>query len=79
MDAFIQEVSNFINWFMETVSSLVNFLVSFVEDLVYVVDLTAKFVVKIPTYLNWLPSEVLSIIVICFGIVVVYKILGREG
>lgn len=79
MESFFYQFSQFFTWLQETVTSLVDFLISFVNDLIFVVDLTARFVTNIPSYLNWLPSECLSIIIIAFGIVVVYKILGREG
>lgn len=55
------------------------FLFSTIQDIVYVVKLTSKCLVRIPSYFSWLPSELLTIVVALFGIVVVYKILGREG
>lgn len=58
---------------------LVDFVISFVQDIVYLIGLTADFVAKIPSLFSWLPSEALSLIMIAFGIVVVYKVLGREG
>ena len=58
---------------------LVDFVISFVQDIVYLIGLTADFVAKIPSLFSWLPSEALSLIIIAFGIVVVYKVLGREG
>lgn len=75
----MQEIEQFFGWLYEALSSVIDFLISFVNDLVYIVDLTATFVLKIPIYLGWLPSQVLSIIIVCFGVVVIYKILGREG
>lgn len=61
------------------ITSLVDIVISFVEDIVYVVKLCTTFVLKIPTLFSWLPSEAIAIIVIIFGVVVVYKIMGREG
>lgn len=58
---------------------LVDFVISFIKDIVYLISLTAEFVGKIPSLFSWLPTEALSLIVIAFGIVVVYKVLGREG
>lgn len=65
--------------FITTVFSLINFLLSLVEDLIYIVALLADFVVKIPYYLSWLPSGVIAIIVAIFAVVVIYKVAGREG
>ena len=61
------------------ITSLVDFVVGMIEDLVYVVKLCGSFVAKIPTLFSWLPASVVAIIVIIFAIVVIYKILGREG
>lgn len=74
----MEVVEQFFGWLYEALTSIMDFLISFVTDLVYIVDLTGTFVLKIPIYLGWLPSQVLSIIVVCFGIVVLYKILRRR-
>lgn len=79
MTEFFYQFSQFFTWLQNTVSSLIDFLISFVNDLIFVVDLTARFVINIPSYLNWLPSQCLSVIIIAFSVVVIYKILGREG
>lgn len=55
------------------------FLVGLIEDIAYMVEMVGKFVAKIPSYFDWLPTEILAVVLIGFGIVVVYKILGREG
>lgn len=65
--------------FFEVIMSLVDFVIGFVEDIVYVVKLCGKFVPKIPDYFSWLPTEVLALIVTAFSVVVIYKVLGREG
>lgn len=61
------------------IMSLVDFVIGIVEDLVYVVTLCTKFVLTIPRFFAWLPSGVVALIVTIFAIVVIYKILGREG
>lgn len=75
----MQEILNFFTWLQETLTSVIEFLIDFVEGLISIISLTATFVVMVPSYLSWLPSQVLSIIVVAFGIVVIYKISGREG
>ena len=69
---FIKGIANF-------VVSLVQFVIDFIGDIVYMISLTAQFAVNIPTYFAWLPDVIVSIIVTIFSIVVIYKILGREG
>lgn len=68
----VQDIGNFF-------STVIDFVISFVEDVVYVIKLTAETVAKIPDYFDWLPSSVVAIIVSAFAIVVIYKVLGREG
>ena len=63
----------------EFFSSIYDFTISFFEDIVYVIKLTGEFVAKIPEYFAWLPDSVLALVVALFGIVVIYKVLGREG
>lgn len=61
------------------ITSLVDFVVGMIEDLVSVVVLCGKFVLKIPTLFSWLPPEAVALIVTIFAVVVIYKVLGREG
>lgn len=63
----------------EAIVSIFDFIVSLFSDIVYLVQLTGKFLLEIPNYFSWLPSSYLSMITILFSIVVLYKILGREG
>lgn len=58
---------------------IVDFIVGFFEDVVYMIQLTGKVVVSIPSYFSWMPGEIVTLIVIIFGVVVLYKVLGREG
>lgn len=55
------------------------FLYDFVKDIIYMIELVGEAVAQIPDYISWLPVEVVTIIVSIFAIVVIYKILGREG
>lgn len=61
------------------ISTVVDFVISFFRDLVFTIQLIAKFIAQIPSYFSWLPVQILTLIVALFGIVAIYKILGREG
>lgn len=63
----------------DAIVSIFDFIVSFFQDIVYMIQLTGKVVLSIPDYFSWLPGELVTLLVILFGIVVIYKILGREG
>ena len=56
-----------------------DFIISFFQDLIYMIQLLGKFLGQIPNYFSWLPSEILAPLLLLFAIVVIYKILGREG
>lgn len=65
--------------FLNDTLAFFDFLIQMIKDVVYVVTLCNDFVKKIPLMFSWLPSPIVSVIVIIFAIVVIYKILGREG
>lgn len=75
----MQAILDFFTGIWNVITSLIDFVVGIVEDLVYVVKLTGTFLVQIPNYFGWLPTAYVTLIVTIFGIVVIYKILGREG
>lgn len=70
---------DFIAGIGEAIGAAFNFFISFISDIVYVVELTASFLTQIPSLFAWLPGAISALIVTGFGIVVVYKVLGREG
>lgn len=63
----------------DVITGLVDFVIGFIEDLVYVVKICGKFLAKIPDFFSWLPVEIVALVVVLFSIVVIYKIMGREG
>lgn len=75
MDAII----NFFAGIGEVIVTVIDFVIGLFEDLIYVIQLTAKFLGQIPSYFSWLPAELLAILISIFAIVVIYKIMGREG
>lgn len=64
--------------FFSTISALIQFIIDFFADLVYVIGLLGKFVLEIPQYFSWLPSSVVAVLGVCFSLVVIYMILGRK-
>lgn len=73
------EIITFFKGIGSAISSWYSFLLQFYKDLVFVVKLTAKFLSELPQYFSWLPGELLALVISVLGIVVVYKIMGREG
>lgn len=56
-----------------------DFLIGLIEDIVYVIDITGKALSHIPDIFSWLPLPLVGLIVVIIGVVVVYKVTGREG
>lgn len=75
MQAIADILSSIADWF----TMIFDFIFGFFGDVVYIIKITGIFLLKIPEYFAWLPSECVSVVVVIFSIVVVYKILGREG
>lgn len=63
----------------DAIVSAINFVISFFGDVVYMIQLTGKFLLAIPSYLSWLPPSLVASIMTIIAIVVVYKVIGREG
>lgn len=59
--------------------TIFDFVVGFVNDIIDVIKYCGEAFAKIPDYFSWLPVEILGIILALFAIVVIYKVLGREG
>ena len=75
----MSSVIEFLKGIGEAILAAFDFLISFFEDLVYVIKLLGKFILQIPNYFSWLPAELLLILSSLIAIVVIYKIMGREG
>lgn len=66
--------------FFSLVGTLIEFIFGLVADLVNVVELLADTVVRLPEYFGYFfPSQFITLFVTIISLVVVYKILGREG
>lgn len=73
MDAilsFFQGIADFI-------VTIFQFVISFFRDLVYIIKITGEMLLELPNYINWLPTYITTPIIALFGIVVIYKIMGR--
>lgn len=75
----MQTIIDFFKSFIDIVVSLVDFVVQLFKDLIYIIGLLGKFIVQIPQYIGWLPSTCIALLISTFAVVVIYKILGREG
>ena len=65
--------------FIDLCIFIVDFVISTIRDLIYMVSLLGEITTNLPSYLGWLPSQILTNFLLIISIVVVYKIIGREG
>lgn len=74
MDAIL----GFFEGIANAITGAFEFLISIVQDIVYLVQLTGRMLVQIPMMLTWVPSPVLAILSIGITVAVLFKVLGRE-
>lgn len=58
--------------------SIVDFIIDFFADLVYVIQLVGETIVQIPDYLGAFPTVLVTSVLVLVGVAVIFKILGRE-
>lgn len=75
IDSILSAIENIVG-FLDTIWE---FVVNFTTDTFSMIKLVGETLSKIPSYLKWLPPEFIVGVVAIFGVVVIYKILGREG
>ena len=74
----MQAIVDFLSSIGSAILAGIDFVVSFFEDLVYIIQLTGRFLAQLTSFFSWLPSSVVSGLLTTFAIVVVYKIAGRD-
>lgn len=75
----VKSIVSMLRNMFDVFNSVVDFVVSFFQDLVSIIKLVGQSVLKIPDYLSAIfPSEFIAIVVLAFSIVVIYKVLGRD-
>lgn len=75
MDAIIK----FFTGIGDAITSIIDFVISFFSDFLTFLQLLAKVPQYVLDSLRWLPPQFLTMITLLISIVILYKILGREG
>lgn len=75
----LKNIYNAIKSLVNFFDSVIDFVIDFFQDLVYVIDLLAETVTSIPDYLGFFPTILVTAIISLVSIAVIFKILGREG
>lgn len=64
---------------VQFIEGLWTFLTQLFEDVVNLVTMLKDWLLALPDLLGFLPASLIALVMTGFGIVVLYKILGREG
>lgn len=75
----LESISNFIEGIANSFTAIIDFLTDFVEDSIYIIDVCGKAILFVPHLFGWLPVSVAALAIGIFAIVIIYKVLGREG
>lgn len=67
-----------LNGFLNAIKSIVDFIVSFFEDIVFVVKTLGEFLTNAPALFGFLPASAVAIILVALSVVVIYKVVGRD-
>lgn len=75
----LEAIKNAVTNIIDFIEMIYNFIKTLVTDTATLIKTVGHTVASIPDYFSMFPAELLALIVALFGIVVVYKFLGREG
>lgn len=74
LDSIFEAISKII----EFLNTIWEFTTDFLKDTFAMIKLVGETVSSVPDYLAFLPSEILTAVIGILGVVVIYKILGRD-
>lgn len=75
LDSIFKGIQTIVQFF----EAVWTFIVQLFEDIGNLVSLLKDWLTSLPDLLSFLPSSLMALIITGFGIVVLYKVLGREG
>lgn len=75
----MQAIAEFLKAIGDAILGVYDFVISLFQDLVFMVRMLGDIGQALPVYFSWLPSSVLSALILVFTLVILYKFLGREG
>ena len=71
-------IIDFFSKLFDIITSIVDFVVGFFEDVVYVVKTLGDFLLNAPSLFGFLPPAVVALIGVALSVVVIYKVIGRD-
>lgn len=75
MQALLDSFNN--TW--EVIMSIVKLLTDILSDMLFVVETGLTYISQIPQYFVWIPVETLGIFIACITVLIILRIVGRDG
>lgn len=75
MQAFLDSFNK--TW--EVFMSIIRLLTDLLSDMLFVVQTGLSYISQIPQYFVWIPVETLSVFIACITVLIVLRIVGRDG
>lgn len=73
------QIGNLLETLVQGIIALVKFIPKLLQDLIMVISLVTESAARLPAIFQIFPGVLSSILVSVLGVVVLYKIMGREG
>lgn len=75
----MQAIVDFLSGIGDAIISVFDFIIAFFKDFISFLRLLAGVPEIIENFLFWFPVDLLPFVLLLFGVIILYKILGREG
>ena len=71
-------IADFLALIGEVITGIIDFVITFVTDLVYIIQVIGSVLAQIPSFLTWFPAQLSTILVLGISIAAIFKIAGRS-
>lgn len=75
----MQTLISFFSSIGDAIVTVFDFIIAFFRDFMQFLQLLVKMPEILANVLSWIPGELFVSLAILFGVVILYKVLGREG
>ena len=75
----MQAITDFLSGIGDSIVNAWQFVLAFFRDFMQFLELLTKMPEILANVLSWIPGEIWISLYLLFNIVILYKILGREG
>lgn len=71
-------IGDFLSLIGEVITGVIDFVITFVMDLIYIIQVIGSVLAQIPSFFSWFPPELSTILVLGVSIAAIFKIAGRS-